>query len=141
MNVQLAVLADAGNVAPPGKLNILGIFDTLWVKQFPAVHPFMVLAMRLRFEYEDRAGEHSLEVILRDEDGKELFHAKAAVVIPQIPPGGFAHVNQVLNFAQTGFTGEGTYAFRILWDDVEKERVNLKVMRGPPAQRSAPHGQ
>lgn len=85
MQVQLAVLADGANIAPPGKLNILGIFDTIFAGDFPAVHPYMVLALRLRLEYEDGAGEHDLEVVLTDEDGKEFMHGKAKARVPKIP--------------------------------------------------------
>ncbi len=54
MKVQLAVLADQANVAPPGKLNIMGIFDTIGAEKFPTTLAFMVLAIRLKLEYEDR---------------------------------------------------------------------------------------
>ncbi len=131
MEVQLAVLADAANIAPPGKLNILGIFDTVFVADFPAIHPSMVLALRLRLDYEDGAGEHDLEVVLTDEDGKEFMHGKARVQVPKIPPGEAVHLNQILSFAGTAFGSQGRYCFRLLWDGTEKQRIDLRVAKGP----------
>lgn len=129
MNVQLAVLADAANVAPPGKLNVLGIFDTIVVRDFPAIHASMVLAMRLRLDYDDRAGEHVLEVVLQDEDGKQYMHGKASANVPQIPPGEHAIINQILNFAQAAFGSPGHYSFRVRWDGVEKAQLDLNVVK------------
>ena len=48
MEVQVAVLADCANVAAGEKLNIMGIFDTIFARDFPTVHPFMALALRFR---------------------------------------------------------------------------------------------
>lgn len=44
MNVEIAALADYANIAQGDKLNISGIFNAIWVKDFPAIHPSMVLA-------------------------------------------------------------------------------------------------
>lgn len=138
MNVQLAVLADAANIAPVGKLNVLGIFDTITASHFPIVHPAMVLAIRLRVDYDDGDRQHPLVVELRDEDGKVYLKGEASVALPKIPPGEFAHINQILNFAQPTFRAPGQYHFRILWDGEEKTRVDLKLVAAakpdePPA--------
>lgn len=135
MEVQLAVLADAANIAQQGKLNILGVFDTIWAANFPAVHPSMVVALRLRLEYGDGAGDHDLEVVLQDEDGKESVRAKAVAHVRAIAPGEWTHLNHILTLTGTGFGTPGRYSFRVRWDGVEKTRVDLKVLAAatPPA--------
>lgn len=75
MNVQVAVLADSANVAAGDKLNVMGVFDTIQTPAFPAAHPFMVLALRLRLDYEDGGKTHDLLISLRDEDGREYLRA------------------------------------------------------------------
>ena len=47
MKVNLALLADGANVSREGKLNILGIFDTIHAGKFPVVHAQMRLVVRL----------------------------------------------------------------------------------------------
>ena len=134
MKVQLAVLADQANVAPPGKLNIMGIFDSIFAPRFPTVHPFMVLALRLRFDYDDGDSKHTLQLELQDEDGKSYLRAEATVVVPKIAPGQVNHANQILNFPGMQFTKPGKYHFRIMWDGEEKSRVDLALVKGtgPP---------
>src|SRR5881628_58731 len=46
MEVKLALLADGANVSREGKLNLLGIFDTLFARSFPTTHPQMQLVIR-----------------------------------------------------------------------------------------------
>jgi hypothetical protein len=77
MDVQVAVLADYANIAAGDKLNVMGIFNTIFASAFPTVHPFMVLALRLRLGYEDGGKTHDLVVSLRDEDGREYLRAAA----------------------------------------------------------------
>jgi hypothetical protein len=130
MDVQVAVLADYANIAAGDKLNVMGIFDTIFASAFPTVHPFMVLALRVRLGYDDGGKTHDLAVSLRDEDGREYLRAAAKVNVPRIEPGRFQNVNQVINFAGMGFGKPGTYAFHIAWDGVEITRVDLVVVQG-----------
>lgn len=127
MNVQLAVLADAANVAAGRKLNIMGIFDTIAERDFPAVHPSMVLAMRIRLDYGDGSKTHKLAICLMDVDNKVLMRAETPQEIGKLDPGQVAHVNHVLSFSHVAFGGPGQYSFRIYWDDKEKERVDLNI--------------
>lgn len=39
MKIIFSVLADAANITREGKLNILGIFDSIQAQQFPVTHP------------------------------------------------------------------------------------------------------
>jgi uncharacterized protein DUF6941 len=132
MDVQVAVLADYANVATGDKLNVMGIFDTIAAAVFPAVQPFMVLALRIRLDYEDGGRTHDLAISLRDEDNREYLRAASKAAVGRIQPGQFQNVNQVLNFASMGFGKPGKYAFRVAWDGVEKARVDLVVVQGPP---------
>lgn len=131
MKVQLAVLADQANVAPPGKLNIMGIFDTIGAEKFPITLAFMVLAIRLKLEYEDREKTHELVISMQDEDGKEYINAKAKLKVEKVPPGETAHLNHILSFPGTRFGKPGKYSFRILWNGQEVDRVELRVTVQP----------
>ena len=45
MEVKVALLADGANVSREGKLNLLGIFDTLFARSFPTTHPRELVAV------------------------------------------------------------------------------------------------
>ena len=67
MDVDLAVIADAANVSQEGKLNILGVFDTIWARVFPFRHASMVFVLRVRADFTEQ-GAHRLEVRLSGAD-------------------------------------------------------------------------
>lgn len=134
MYVQVAVLADCANVAAGDKLNVMGVFDTVLAPAFPTVLAFMVLALRLRLEYEDNGRTHDLAISLKDEDGREYLKAEAKADVKDIRPGAVQHINHILNFAALGFGKPGHYAFHIGWDGEEKARVDLFVAKAPNAE-------
>lgn len=113
MQVALAALADAANSTQSGKLNLLGVFDSIQANQFPATHPHMAYAFRLRAEHRDQQQTHSVRVSLIDMDGNELFDANGEVQIGRIEPGGFQSVNMIFNVQSAQFPRPGRYRFRI----------------------------
>ena len=134
MEITVAVLADAANVAAGDKLNIMGAFDGILAHTFPAVHPFMALAVRFRLEYEDGGRTHDLTVTMKDDDGGEGGKAEARMTVVAIPSGEFASVNHILNFAGIVFSKPGRFYFEIAWDGQVKATVPLMVKQ---AQESA----
>src|SRR5437899_4423325 len=48
MHLDFAVIADYALVDQAGKLSVLGIFQHIWVQQFPATHPRLHLVLRLK---------------------------------------------------------------------------------------------
>src|SRR5437764_253907 len=113
----------------------MGVFDTIFAPSFPALHPYMVLAIRFRVEYEDGGKNHQVVVSLRDEDNREYVRAVAEAAVPKVPPGTVQHPNQILNFAGMTFGKPGKYAFHILIDGEEKGRADLQLVqaKGPAA--------
>jgi len=101
-----------------GKMTVVGAFDTIYARQFPAVHPFMCLAIRLRF-YIHEAGSHAMRVSFAGPDGSE-----AAVPIEgKIEVGDFAGssrvVHSVFTFVNTPMAREGTIAITLSMDGHE----------------------
>lgn len=132
MEVTLAALADGANIAPGGKLNLLGVFDTIGMSRFPGIHGFMVLALRLRLNYEDGGKKHSLEVTMVDVDGKEIMHARNQLMVNKISPGEYAHTNHILNFVGTTYNKPGRFVFKLKWDGELTHEVHLKVAKTQP---------
>jgi hypothetical protein len=55
-----------------GKLTLVGCFDTIHARSFPAVHPVLGIAARLRFSVQER-GRHVFRLSFTDLEGEEAF--------------------------------------------------------------------
>ena len=78
MQIEIFSLCDAAT-SGGGKLNVLGAFDTIWVKKIPVVHPQCTVALRVRF-YVSEGEEHNVSVKLVDADGKHVVPPTNGVV-------------------------------------------------------------
>src|SRR5437870_3980178 len=72
MEVTLGVLADAANRADNGKLNMLGVFQTLYAYEVPARHPQMCLVLVFKDSPGEKGTTQRIKVVLMDEDGTQL---------------------------------------------------------------------
>ncbi len=112
MIIEIFTLCDAAT-SDTGKLNLLGAFDVINVKQLPAVLAHCAVAVRLRF-YAIEKGDHHIEVRFIDADGKNV-----------LPPAGgnikvdFQHnqrsaaFNLVLNIPSLKIEAAGDYALEL----------------------------
>lgn len=113
MKVALAALADSANTTENGKLNLLGLFDSIQARDFPVTHPQVAFAFRLRAEHGDQQQAHHVRVSLIDMDGNELFSTDGEVQIGRIEPGGFQTTNMIFNVQSARFARPGRYRFRL----------------------------
>lgn len=131
----IASTADYANIAQGNKLNLMGVFDTIYSPTFSYRHPSIVLALRLQFEFEDyRDQPHVLDVALVDQDGRKLLTATGHITAPQLKPGQRVTVNQLLVFGNTEFQRPDDYTFMITWDSDEIQRVPLSVVKAEPPE-------
>src|SRR5437867_11776402 len=86
MHLDFAVVADYAIVDQAGKLSVLGVFQHIWVQQFPAMHPRLHLVLRLKGERTE-IGEHSVEIRLVDEQGTEILGGNGSVTFAERPAG------------------------------------------------------
>jgi len=126
MEIDLALLADAATVDASGKLNILGVFDRISTSGFPAQHPHVSLVLRLSAALTE-AGEHSVEILLRDPDGEEMMRMNGEIQVGPGPAmaGGQVRIPQVINIERLVFPKEGRYAFDIALDGEHHASVPL----------------
>ncbi len=139
MEIDLAFLADAATIDVAGKLNILGIFDRISVTEFPAPHPHVSLVLRFSASLGE-AGNHQVEIVLKDPDGKEMMRLNGDLQVGPGPAmsGGEVRVPQVLNIERLVFPKAGRFIFDVAVDGVHQVSVPL-VVHGigggrPPAQ-------
>jgi hypothetical protein len=101
-----------------GKMTVVGAFDTIYARQFPAVHPFMCLALRLRF-YIHEAGTHAMRISFAGPDGGDV----AGPIEGKLAVGGFVGssrvVHSVFTFVNTPMEREGAVAITLSVDGHE----------------------
>jgi hypothetical protein len=131
MEVDLALTADAANVSQEGKLNILGVFDTIWTREFPFSHAAMVFVLRVRADFTEQ-GAHHLEVRLIDADGGQLFRAEGPFQVPGGAPGRRVKPHVILGLGGVTFHKPGDYSFEIIVDNQPLTSVPLHVSQRQP---------
>jgi hypothetical protein len=130
MDVQIASLCDAAQDYG-GKLCLLGAFDTILVRQFPALHPFCSVALRIIFRDTDE-GKHTLRVNLIDDDGQSLLPKIETPLEIRLPDNQFfATVNLVFNLQGMRFNKPGQYSLDITLDGKMVARIPLQVLLMP----------
>jgi hypothetical protein len=146
MEIDFALLADAATVDAAGKLNVLGVFDRIQARDFPARHGRISLVMRFSAGVGE-AGAHQVEIRLRGPEDQELIRLDGRMELGagarQVPEG--IKVPQVLNLDGIAFPVPGLYSFEILVDGEQIHSVPLHLEKatggGPGPQGPATGGQ
>ena len=128
MRITIATIADYASVTVGDKLNVLGVFDRIASKQFPARHPQMVFAARFQLEYEDGNKTHNIHVHLEDEDGKTLMETGGELETGKIEPGEFTSKNLIVNLINLKFEAPGNYIFMVTAGD-QSVRIPFRVVQ------------
>ena len=133
MEIDLALLSDAATVDAAGKLNILGIFDRISTGGFPAQHPHISLVFRIGASIKE-AGDHNVEILLNDPDGREVVRMNGEIKIGPGPAevGGRVKVPQVVNLERLVFPKEGRYSFDVSIDGEHQVSVPLFLHDASP---------
>ena len=94
MKIELLALADfAADYG--GKLSVVGIFDTIFARQMPAVHAHCCLAVKLRFD-KDEEGARRLRLAICDDDGRLVLPAMEIPIQVTMPPDAPTNTIQVV---------------------------------------------
>jgi hypothetical protein len=134
VHLDFAVVADYALVDQSGKMSVLGIFQHIWVQQFPAMHPRLHLVLRLKGKRTE-IGEHGVQIRLLDDADAELLGGSGTVNFAE-PPAGVTEIEAaaVLVF-DVPFPHAGPYRFEITVDGERKSTVPITVSQlpAPPA--------
>jgi hypothetical protein len=124
MEIEIFTLSDFAQ-DNHSKLTIVGTFDSIHAKQFPAVHPACSVACRLRFAAKE-SGSHDFKIRLIDAEAKELIKPIEGNINIGVPANGqFSSINIVVNFNQLKFEKPGRYSFELLIDGEWKSGLPL----------------
>lgn len=110
MKMQALLIADYASVdTASGKLYVIGAFDRITAREFPAVHPRMAIILKLvgaDFEAEDH---HNTTVTLRDQDAGVLFQVAGPIPVNQGASGYRSQFQMVLELNAIVFPAPGIY--------------------------------
>lgn len=116
MELEVLALCDAAT-DDRGKLNILGVFDSLQAPQAPFKHPACAVALRIRFHLAEE-GEHRLRLSLIDEDGHAAAPPIDATVTVRIDPAlGSAALNLIVNIQRLEVRRFGEHRLDLAMDE------------------------
>ncbi len=132
MEVTLAVCCDAANVSREGKLNLLGIFNSIHAAEFPCSHPHLALVLRV----EARVGEegtYPLDIQLVDEDGGQLFSINGQVTLRGAVPGRPMTAQSIMDINNLHLPRPATYSFEVFLDNHHARSVAIHAFEDGPA--------
>jgi hypothetical protein len=137
MHLDFAVVADYALVDQAGKISVLGIFQHIWVQQFPAMHPRLHLVLRLKGRRTE-IGEHGVQIRLVDEQDVEILGGNGSVTFAE-PPAGVTEIEAaaVLVF-DVPFPHAGVYRFDITVDAERAAQVPITVSQMPQPEGGTP---
>lgn len=137
MHLDFAVVADYALVDQAGKISVLGIFQHIWVQQFPAMHPRLHLVLRLKGKRTE-IGEHAVRIRLLDESEAEILGGSGNVTFAE-PPAGVTDIEAAAILAfDVPFPHAGIYRFDITIDGDRKAAVPISVSQMPSSPPPRP---
>jgi len=130
MDISLAVLADCANISREGKLNILGIFNTVHVQMFPGGLAQCFLVVRFAADVEEKGTRQRISFKLTDPDGKWTTELAAEMQVPVEP--GSPETDLIVPAAPlVRFEREGPHELKIFINDEERRAIKLTAIKIP----------
>ncbi len=128
MQLTMLLAADYATVDASRKLNILGVFSTIYARQFPVRHPSMHLVVKFQPSVDECGDTRKIRVVLMNPDQQEMLQLSGDLGIPsarlgQSPP----EVVAVLGFTNLEFLEPGTYTFKVFLEKEYKGELEIHL--------------
>jgi len=133
MELLTKMVADAANKAENDKLNVLGIFHTIFTESVPAAHAHLALALEFEAQPYEKGQTFDIKITLHDPDHKLLFAMEGKIEINKDAPVLKPIVPIAFNINNVVFPKFGNYRFEISVNGKKKGEIPLDVqMMTPP---------
>jgi len=129
MELLTFLAADYANIAQGGKINVMGIFRTIYATHFPARHPSMYIVTKLAADYGEFEDERLLTIKLLDSDAKELMRFTSPIKVPRPSGGQRPEVNAIVQINDVVFPDPGRYQFSIQVEKDVKGVLQIEVIQ------------
>jgi uncharacterized protein DUF6941 len=143
MKLAYALLADAAQNSPDGKISMLGgDFDTIYAQKFPTQHASLALVMRFDVEKQECGLEHQLRVAISGPLNAQVVAPLVSSFVPQANP---VYQNRLvkafitMTIQNLAFESEGVYNFNITVDGRSMGKVTLYLVRLPSGSMPTTH--
>ena len=126
MKIELFAMCDAATDSG-GKLNILGVYDTIAGPKAPLVHNRCAIVIKLRFERIER-GDHKLKLNIVNQDGAAVIpslEAPLSISFPDSAPSATAQL--ILDLQNLKFDRYGEYSIDLAVDGRQEASIPLFV--------------
>jgi hypothetical protein len=137
MRLGYAILADAAEVSPNGKISILGgEISTLALPQFPMLYARLSFVAKLQLEPDDYGRDHTFRLELVEPEEKRVVVGEPVPF--NVPLGEDAPQNALIagNIPPLLFRMPGTYELQLFTDDQLVASLPLLVQEQPTSQGS-----
>jgi hypothetical protein len=124
MHLEILTFCDAATESG-GRLNLLGVADTILANELPVKVPHCALVARLR-AIRGEAGEHTMRLMVIDADGRSVLNVDGKLAL-HFPAGAGAAVNLIVNAQNLEFKAAGEYALDLAVDGVQLGSTPLFV--------------
>src|SRR4051812_40567241 len=126
LHLDFAVVADYALIDQQGKLSVLGMFQHVWLSNFPAVYPRTHLVLRVRGAPPE-VGVQTIRIRFADGGGNGRLGGEGPVQFGE-PPAGVVDVEAgAVLVSDVPLPRPGQYAFEISLDGEKASRVALSA--------------
>jgi hypothetical protein len=124
MQTLMMVAADYASIESSGKINILGIFHSILVRDFPTLHQSMHLVIQLKPELGEFGDTRTFRIEFVDMDGQKLFELAKDFHIDARD-----HINFIIGIRDLPLPNAGSYEFRLFIDKDQKHALELDAIK------------
>ncbi len=139
VQIDYLILADAAVVAEGKHYIHGGGWDTLHAASFPAAHPVLAIALRVRVPWHDATKVHNLELDVVDAEGRSILPTppgppQGSINVgrsPHVLPGEDQVLPLVFNIVNLQLTRAGSHAVVLRIDGLEMARAKFQIKHLP----------
>ncbi|MDH3324840.1 MAG: hypothetical protein OEL89_04335 [Candidatus Peregrinibacteria bacterium] len=125
-----ACLCDNSHTDAGGKLNIIGIFENIFAKKFPAVHPQMVLSATFFIDSQEKEFDFTFKVqIIEKGKSEPIQKIEGTSDVRREDVKNNQKFNFILNFQNVEFKNPGDYYLEIYLNDELVKTCDFGVVK------------
>ncbi|MFC1982998.1 DUF6941 family protein [Chloroflexota bacterium] len=129
-------MAEYANVTRDGKLNLMGVSNTISARTLPWVQPQLHAVLQFEVGAADWDTEKNIEIELLDADGNRVSSMSGKVKVAKPKEAKSFNMNWIMSINNSRFNKDGDYVFVVrLGGQIEKE-IPLRVIYMPPPSAS-----
>jgi len=130
MKLEMFCLCEAANESQ-GRLNLLGVFDKIYAKSLPAVHPRMVAVARIRHQ-ETADSSHSVVLTIQPPSKHEpVAELEVNAQFRKAGPEGWSVSQLILAIERLRLDEEGAYTVQLSMDGDPVSTIPLFIQKIP----------